>query len=96
MPSPRPMVYSGNDVDEQFRCSSVRSELVDFRHRCSVGKCVRSPEFLNGFFFVYTKKKRPLRVLLLFNGITELYDDTRPSCLSIVIIICILVYCGMD
>lgn len=41
---PRPMVYSGNDVDEQFRCSSVRSEMVDFRHRCSVGKFVRPLE----------------------------------------------------
>jgi len=71
------MVYSGNDVDEQFRCSSVRSELVDFRHRCGVQcwKICTSAVVPKRFFFSFTLKKRPLRVLLLFNGITELYDD---------------------
>lgn len=63
--------------------------------------CVRPAEFVNCFFTRLLKKKKgPLRVLLLFNGITELKrrSTTRSSCLRIVVIIIIYiaVYCGVD
>jgi len=82
-------VYAGNDLDKQFRWYSVRSPEPVFAN------LYYHLEILNRFFFVYVKKV-VTRVLLLFNGVTELYDDALHDrrCLRVSSLY-IAVYCGI-